>query len=50
VVVTLLALLELLRESLVDLVQAKPFGPIHVRAVQTAAQVAAPAGDEAATR
>ena len=32
VVVTLLALLELLRESLVDLVQAKPFGPIHVRA------------------
>ena len=30
VVVTLLALLELLRESLVDLVQARPFGPIHV--------------------
>ena len=32
VVVTLLALLELLRESLVELVQAKPFGPIHVKA------------------
>ena len=32
VVVTLIALLELLRESLVDLVQARPFGPIHVRA------------------
>ena len=32
VVVTLLALLELLRESLVDLVQARPFGPIHVSA------------------
>ena len=32
VVVTLLALLELLRESLVDLVQARPFGPIHVKA------------------
>ena len=32
VVVTLLALLELLRESLIDLVQAKPFGPVHVRA------------------
>ena len=32
VVVTLLALLELLRESLVDLVQATPFGPIHVKA------------------
>ena len=32
VVVTLIALLELLRESLVDFVQARPFGPIHVRA------------------
>ena len=32
VVVTLLALLELVRESLVDLVQARPFGPVHVRA------------------
>ena len=32
VVVTLLALLELLRESLVELVQSRPFGPIHVRA------------------
>ncbi len=31
VVVTLLALLELLRESLIDLVQARPFGPLHVR-------------------
>ena len=37
VVVTLLALLELLRESLVDLVQAKPFGPIHVRTAAKAA-------------
>ena len=34
VVVTLLALLELLRESLVDIVQAKPFGPVHVRATR----------------
>ena len=32
VVVTLLALLELLRESLIDLVQARPFGPVYVRA------------------
>ena len=32
VVVTFLALLELLRESLIDLVQSRPFGPIHVRA------------------
>jgi segregation and condensation protein A len=32
VVVTFLALLELLRESLVDLVQAEAFAPIHVKA------------------
>ena len=32
VVVTLLAILELLRESLVELVQSRPYGPIHVRA------------------
>ena len=31
VVVTLLALLELMRESLVDLVQARPYGQVHVR-------------------
>lgn len=31
VVVTLLAVLELLREALLELVQATPFGPIHVR-------------------
>ncbi len=31
VVVTFLALLELLRESLVELIQAQPFGPIHVK-------------------
>ena len=33
VVVTFLAVLELLKESLLDLVQAEPFGPIHVKAV-----------------
>ncbi len=33
VVVTFLALLELIRETLVELVQAQPYGPIHVRAV-----------------
>ena len=32
VIVTLLAVLELMREMLIDLVQAKPLGPIHVRA------------------
>lgn len=31
VVVTLLAVLELLREALIELVQAEPFAPIHVR-------------------
>ena len=31
VIVTLLAVLELVREMLIDLVQAKPLGPIHVR-------------------
>lgn len=35
VTVTFLAILELLKESLVDVVQAKPFGPIHVRAAQS---------------
>jgi segregation and condensation protein A len=33
VVVTLLALLELLKDGLVELVQAQAFGPLHVRAV-----------------
>ena len=44
VIVTLLALLELLRESLIDLVQAKPLGPIHVRVAGTGGAK----GDEAA--
>ena len=33
VVVTLLALLELIKESLVELVQSRPYGTIHVKAV-----------------
>lgn len=33
VVVTLLAILELIKESLLELVQAEPFSPIHVKAV-----------------
>jgi segregation and condensation protein A len=33
VVVTLLALLELLKDALIELVQAEPFGRIHLRAV-----------------
>lgn len=33
VVVTLLAILELLKQSLLDLVQTEPYGPIHVKAI-----------------
>lgn len=33
VIVTFLALLELLREAMIELVQAEAFGPIHVRAI-----------------
>ena len=43
VAVTFIALLELLRERLIELVQAEPFSPIHVRA----ATVADGAGDNA---
>jgi len=35
VVVTLLAILELIKQSLIEMVQTDPFGPIHVKAVQT---------------
>lgn len=35
VVVTLLAVLELMKEHLVELVQTRTFGPIHVKAVNT---------------
>jgi segregation and condensation protein A len=38
VVVTFMALLELIRQALIELVQAEPFGPIHVKAA-TAAEV-----------
>ena len=41
VVVTFMALLELLRESVIELVQAEPYSPIHVRAA---------AGDKAAAK
>jgi segregation and condensation protein A len=49
VVVTFLALLELIREKLVDLVQSEPFAPIHVKAhAGSAAPVAEDAGIEPA--
>jgi segregation and condensation protein A len=34
VTVTFLAILELIKETLVDVVQTEPFGPIHIRAAQ----------------
>jgi segregation and condensation protein A len=35
VVVTFLAILELLKDSLIEMVQAEPYGPIHVKAVSS---------------
>jgi segregation and condensation protein A len=32
VVVTFLAIMELIKESLIEIVQSEPFAPIHVRA------------------
>lgn len=40
VTVTFLALLELLKESLIEIVQAEPFAPIHVRAATAAGPAA----------
>jgi segregation and condensation protein A len=37
VTVTFLAILELLKESLIDVVQAEPYGPMHVRAAESVA-------------
>lgn len=48
VTVTFLALLELLKEALIEIVQAEPFAPIHVRVATTAGPVAiAPAQTDA---
>jgi len=41
VVVTFLAVLELIKESLIELVQAEPFGPIHVKAAGAVGESAA---------
>ncbi len=35
VTVTFLAILELLKEALIDVVQAEPYGPLHVRSAQS---------------
>ncbi len=33
VVVSLMAVLELIKQSMIELIQTEPFGPIHVKAV-----------------
>jgi len=45
VVVTFLAILELIRETLLDIVQAEAFAPIHIKARTTAAD---PSGETVA--
>ncbi len=44
VVVTLLAILELVKEQLVDLVQAEAFAPIHIKAASSSQQITIPPG------
>jgi segregation and condensation protein A len=48
VTVTFLAILELLKESLIDVVQAEAYGPIHVRAAKSLGDEPADARDAAA--
>ena len=48
VVVTLLAVLELIKESLIELVQSEPFAPIYIKAATRVAEPAV-AADERAT-
>jgi segregation and condensation protein A len=48
VTVPFLAILELLKESLVDVVQAEPYGPIHVRAAKSLGDETSGARDAAA--
>jgi segregation and condensation protein A len=43
VTVTFLAILELIKESLIDVVQSEPFGPIHVRVAKRQTSGAVPA-------
>ena len=44
VVVTLLAILELVKEQLIDMVQSEPFSPIHIKAVSSS-QASSPKED-----
>jgi segregation and condensation protein A len=47
ITVTFLAVLELLKGSLIDVIQAEPYGPIHVRAAQASQPGEAAAGEVA---
>jgi segregation and condensation protein A len=49
VVVSFLAILELVKESLIELTQAEPFSPIHVKAASRAADAAADSAGEQAS-
>jgi chromatin segregation and condensation protein Rec8/ScpA/Scc1 (kleisin family) len=49
VVVTFLAVLELIREKLIDLVQSEPFAPIHVKTRAASASNDDRLGDESET-
>jgi len=46
VTVTFIAILELMREGLIDIVQAEPFAPIHVRPAGGSRQLAVVASDD----
>jgi segregation and condensation protein A len=45
VTVTFMAILELVREGLLDLVQAEPYGPLHVRGANRPPVQAVPDAD-----
>ena len=47
VVVTFVAILELLREGLIDIIQAEPYAPLHVRAGNPAKRLVEVAGEAA---
>jgi segregation and condensation protein A len=49
VVVTFLAILELVKESLLDLTQSEPYAPIHVKAAAGSQDTAVPEPEEQAT-
>ncbi len=49
VVVTFMAVLELIKQSLIELIQTEPFGPVHVKAVSGTQRPGSPEEDELET-